>query len=163
VKKSWPALLLLPICGLALVPGIVVIPHSPPLDPCVGRNAELVIDGPSKRMWLCEAGRPVEELRVGLGRGGLDKRSRDDDRTPLGEYALGAPRRSGRFHIFIPIGYHGDDGIGIHGPVSWIRWLPGGATWFNRTRGCVEVADVATVERVASWVRQGRAKNISLR
>ena len=120
-------------------------------------------------MWLCEGGRSVEELRIGIGRGGLDKQGHGDNKTPVGEYALGAPRPSERFYVFIPVeyptaeqrrlGFSGGD-IGIHGPVTWIRWLPGGATWFNRTRGCIEVSSVADIERVAAWVRQGKVRKI---
>jgi hypothetical protein len=154
-----------------LVPGILVIPRFAPADPCRGRDAQLVVHGPSKHLWLCEDGRATAQLRVGLGRGGLGKRAHEDNKTPIGEYALGDPRPSARFHAFIPVGYPtaeqrrlgytGSD-VGIHGPVTWMRWSPFGATWFNRTRGCIEVDSAATIEQVAAWVRQGRAKTIRI-
>jgi hypothetical protein len=165
------ALLLIPIGGVLLMPGMVVIPRRPPEEPCLGRTAEFVVHGGSKRMWLCEGGQAVESFRVGVGRGGLGKRVQGDNKTPLGEYSLGAPHASERFHLFIPVGYptaeqrrQGFSGadVGIHGPVTWIRWLPGGGTWVNRTRGCIEVGSAETVERVAAWVRSGRVRKVYL-
>src|SRR5437870_10305353 len=105
MRRRWPLFLLAPLGGLFFVPGIIVVPYFPPSSPCAGRSAQLVVDGRSKHMWLCEGGRPVEEMRVGVGRGGLGKRSQGDNRTPVGEYGLGLPRPSERFHIFIPVGY----------------------------------------------------------
>jgi murein L,D-transpeptidase YafK len=149
----------------------VVVPHGRPEAPCAGRDAELVVHGLSKRLWLCEGGKPVEELRVGIGRAGLGKRSQGDNRTPLGEYGLGTPHASTRFHLFVPVGYptaeqrragYSGADVGIHGPVTWMRWLPGGGTWFNRTRGCIEVGSVTDIERVAGWVRQGRVTKVYL-
>jgi hypothetical protein len=162
----------LALIGIPLaVPGIVVIPGRAPADPCAGHSREFVVDGRSKGMWLCESGQPSESFRVGLGRGGLGKRVHDDNKTPVGEYALGTPHASERFHRFTPVGYPTRDqarqgysgaDVGIHGPVTWIRWLPGGGTWFNRTRGCIEVGSARDADRIAAWVREGRVRQISI-
>jgi murein L,D-transpeptidase YafK len=123
-------------------------------------------------MWVCQRGIAVETFRVGLGRGGFGKRAQGDDKTPLGEYALGEPRASRRFHLFVPVGYPTADqrrggftggDVGVHGPTSWFRWLPGGATWFNRTRGCIELGSTIEIEQVAQWVRSGKVIRIIIR
>ena len=151
------------------VPGMLVVPRPAPADPCSGQDAALVVDTGSKRMWVCQQGVAVEAFRVGLGRGGFGKRAQGDNKTPLGEYKLGAPRVSPRFHLFIPVGYPTAEqwqrgfrggGVGVHGPTSWIRWLPGRATWFNRTRGCIELGSTSEIEKVAQWVRDGKVKRI---
>jgi L,D-transpeptidase catalytic domain len=172
MRLKWiAAVLAVPLIGVFLMPGMVVIPRPAPTSPCEGRSAELVVHAGSKRMWFCEGGQSVETFRVGLGRGGVGKRNHNDDKTPLGEYSLGAPHASPRFHLFVPVGYptaeqrregYSGSDVGIHGPVTWMRWSPVGATWVNRTRGCIEVAGTAEIERVAGWVRSGRVKKIYL-
>jgi len=130
--------------------------------PCPPTGARLLVDTNAHVMCLCRDGRVEGMFRVALGRRGLDKRIEGDGRTPLGAYPLGVARRSGRYAIFIPVGYPtqeqkrsgyiGGD-IGIHGPHIGFAWLRHATVWVNWTRGCIAVATAAEAERVAAWIR----------
>ena len=118
-----------------------------------------------------ETGRPVAEYRVALGRGGTGKHVQGDEKTPLGTYALGAPRPSSRFGTFIPVayptpeqqlqGFTGGD-VGIHGPDRRFRWVGRATAWFDWTAGCIALGTDEEVLAVAAWMR-GRAATISIR
>ena len=93
----------------------------------------------------------------------MDKKRAGDRRTPLGTYVLGAPRPSGRFGIFIPIGYptpeqasEGRSGgdLGIHGPPRGKAEPEWPTTAFDWTKGCVATGTDADVEVIASFVRE---------
>src|SRR6516162_9899041 len=94
-------------------------------DPCSRYDTAVVVDVQARSLRLCELGATQANYPVALGRGGTGKRTLGDRKTPLGWYALGEPRLSDRFGVFIPISYptldqrkRGFTGgeIGIHGP-----------------------------------------------
>ncbi|MBF0153976.1 MAG: L,D-transpeptidase [Magnetococcales bacterium] len=121
------------VCSLFLVACSVQPPVSPPVVPptsarhqaCPLGVSVVLVDTSAHRLSLCHAGHEEAAFRVALGRGGIDKRVRGDERTPLGRYYLGLGRHSDSFHLFLPVGYPtteqarlgytGSD-IGIHGP-----------------------------------------------
>src|SRR6266508_4062094 len=72
---------------------------------CAADGDLVVVETRAHTLWLCSEHRAVARIRIALGRGGLDKAREGDGRTPLGTYALGAPKTSSRFRTFIPIGY----------------------------------------------------------
>lgn len=90
------------------VPAAVEPPvvFSPQLPPC--RRIERIEVSRAQRLLraTCEGGGRLE-LRVALGRDGeAPKSSEGDWRTPQGDYRVsGPPRRSRRYHLFIPIDY----------------------------------------------------------
>src|SRR5262245_47190353 len=99
---------------------------------CPTKGAIIFVETQERRLYLCENSEIVNSYRVALGRGGIGKHTHGDNKTPLGSYRLDSPRASERFHLFIPIGYptsdqkkHGysGDGVGIHGPVRYLKWL----------------------------------------
>ena len=157
------------IVVLATVPVLAFGDAAP--DPCSSREPQVVVVTKDHRLWLCEAGRPVASFHVALGRGGTEKRVQGDNKTPLGSYALGAPRLSSRFGNFIPVeyptpeqrrlGFTGSD-VGIHGPDRRFRWAGRLNTWFDWTAGCVALATDDEIQVVTSWV-QNRKPNISIR
>jgi murein L,D-transpeptidase YafK len=122
----------------------------------------VVIHLSERTLHLCEAGLPAGKYRVAIGKGGAGKRSEGDSKTPIGEYALGAPRASSSFGIFIPISYptasQRRDGctgsaIGIHGPsrtFAWAGWMNTAADW---TEGCIAVASDEAINEIAAWVQ----------
>lgn len=129
---------------------------------CAGRERVLV-QAKAHRMLLCSGGGVDGELAVALGRGGIDKRAEGDNRTPLGQYPLGAPRASKEFGTFIPVGYptaaqraagYSGGAVGIHGPKRGWRWLGGAARWLDWTRGCIALPHDEEVERVVAWLRR---------
>jgi len=132
---------------------------------CPTAGALVVVSTGDHRLTLCDAGRMIASYRVALGRGGTKKRARGDDRTPLGAYAVGEPRASTRFGMFIPIayptaeqrqqGYTGSE-IGIHGPDRRLRWMGRANTWLDWTAGCVALSSDADVNAVASFVQRSR-------
>lgn len=129
---------------------------------CAGQAALLHVDGARHQLTLCEAGRVVATAKVALGRGGLGKRKEGDGKTPVGRYALGAPRPSEKYGQFIPVGYPtaaeraagatGGD-IGVHGPRRGARWLGAANAWADWTRGCIALATDAELAVVVAWVR----------
>src|SRR5689334_14271887 len=72
-------------------------------NPCAGRGTSLIVLTEEGRMYLCERDKPIGHYAVSLGRRGTEKEKRGDLRTPLGTYALGTPRRSEKFGMFIPV------------------------------------------------------------
>jgi murein L,D-transpeptidase YafK len=101
----------------------VALASNPPV--CFERGTSIVVRTDEHELYLCEQGKLVETYGVALGKGGVNKRRRGDNKTPLGTYALGAPRKSTKFGLFIPVayptaeqrgkGFTGGD-IGVHGP-----------------------------------------------
>ena len=132
-----------------------------PPDPCPAEGTLVLVHSSSHSLWLCRGGRPEARYQVALGRGGMDKRREGDERTPSGRYALGLPRASSSFHLFVPVGYptkeqrtEGRTGgaIGIHGPDSRTRLLGSLTTWIDWTAGCIAVGTTTDIDEVAAWV-----------
>jgi murein L,D-transpeptidase YafK len=134
---------------------------------CAVRGHVVLVDAKTRTLSLCSEGRALESFRVALGRGGVGKAREGDRRTPLGTYALGKPRRSDRYGVFIPLAYptaaqrkRGLTGsnVGIHGPrqaLSWLGWATARTDW---TAGCVATGTRAEVDRVAAFVRERRTR-----
>lgn len=138
-----------------------------PPEPCAGRGTVLYVEAAQRMLWLCEAGKAREALPVALGRGGLDKRVEGDAKVPLGEYLLGAPRRSQAYGLFIPVGYptpgqrrQGFTGgaIGVHGPPRAYQGPE--STSIDWTLGCIAVGTDDEIHRVAAWVEAARPRRI---
>lgn len=64
----------------------------PPHAPCRVSGAALQVDSSVRVLSLCRNGVEEASFRVALGRGGLDKRSEGDGRTPRGQYRLESAR-----------------------------------------------------------------------
>ncbi len=128
-------------------------------NPCASYGTALYVNAAERRLYLCENAVSKEVLPVALGRGGTDKRKQGDAKLPLGEYALGQPRPSRDFHLFIPVGYPtaeqrrrgftGGD-VGVHGPARVARGPL--TTMVDWTLGCVAVGTDEEIDRVARWV-----------
>lgn len=123
------------------------------------------------RLLLCRSGALDRVYPVALGRGGVGKRKVNDNRTPAGAYALGAPRPSKRFGTFIAIGYPTHEqrrlgfsggGIGVHGPDRRFAWAGRANTVVDWTRGCIATASYEAIDEIARWVIRERARVIHL-
>ncbi|MCJ7546019.1 MAG: L,D-transpeptidase family protein [Deltaproteobacteria bacterium] len=140
--------------------------------PCQGNNVSVVVDTGPHKLWLCEGNKVVKEFKIALGRGGIDKRKRGDNKTPLGGYPLGTPQPSNKFAIFIPIGYPtgkqrakgftGSD-IGIHGPSRIFKWLGRITTWFDWTQGCIAVGTDDDISEIARWMKEKQVSKIIIK
>lgn len=156
---------------VALALGLMVLAFAPragadePLAaalPCPEEGDVVTVIAQKHELWLCQQGLPVGRFRVALGRGGVDKRREGDLRTPVGTYALGIPRPSVRFGVFIPIdyptveqvsqGFTGSE-IGIHGPPRGVAEPDYPITYVDWTRGCIATARDAEIEFIADFVR----------
>lgn len=139
------------------------------VDPCRGRGTVLLVRADAHRLDVCVEGTSTIRHRVALGRRGVDKRREGDERTPLGTYAIGSPRRSSDFHRFIPVryptaaqrreGYTGS-AIGVHGPARRSAWLGRATTWVDWTAGCIAVGSDESIDDVAARVRRRRITSI---
>jgi murein L,D-transpeptidase YafK len=132
----------------------------------------VVVETTARAVFLCEQERSVRRFAAHLGRGGTGKRREGDGKVPLGRYALGTPRPSARFGIFIPIGYptaeqsalgYTGGAVGMHGPHRWLRWLGRLVNRFASTAGCVGVATDGDIAAIADWVRRSGASGIWIR
>jgi murein L,D-transpeptidase YafK len=140
--------------------------------PCQGRTVSVVVETGPHKLSLCEDNKVVKEFKIALGRGGVDKRKRGDNKTPLGEYPLGIPQPSNKFGIFIPIGYPtntqrakgftGSD-IGIHGPSHIGKWLGRITTWFDWTQGCIAVGTDDDILEIARWTKEKQVRKIIIK
>jgi murein L,D-transpeptidase YafK len=162
-------LVLASILGAALAALAVRRLAAAPAAPCPPTGTLVAVHSADHRLQLCRAGRVEGSFRVALGRGGLDKRREGDGRTPVGRYALGAPRASERFHRFVPVGYpsasqraEGRTGsaIGVHGPDARFRWLGVASAWVDWTDGCIAVATRGEIDAIAGWVTRAEARTI---
>jgi hypothetical protein len=130
---------------------------------CAAEGDVVVVETRAHELWLCSRHRALASFKVALGRGGVGKAREGDGRTPLGSYALGAPRPSARFGTFIPVGYPtseqrargltGKD-VGIHGPERRAAWLGSLSTWFDWTAGCVATGTDDELAVIAAFVRE---------
>jgi hypothetical protein len=153
-------------CGVGLLSARAAAAADQGASPCPPAGETVLVLTEARALWLCTGGEPEARFTVALGRGGIGKRRRGDGRTPLGSYALGAPRPSARYGTFIPISYptaaqasHGFTGsaVGIHGPP---RGMEAGAypvTELDWTLGCIATGTDAEVEAIAGFVRAHRA------
>jgi hypothetical protein len=116
-----------------------------------------------RELWLCRDGAVAARFEVALGQGGIDKRKKGDRRTPLGTYALGTPRPSGKFGLFIPIVYptpeqaaQGQTGgdVGIHGPPRKLPEPAYPSTAYDWTLGCVATGTDLEIQAIADFVRE---------
>ena len=139
---------------------------------CAGADAHVVVETATHELTLCEQGHATAMFDVRLGRGGVGKKKEGDAKTPLGTYALGEPRPSTQFGLFIPIGYptpeqrrHGYTGgdVGVHGPHRWVRWLGALVNTFDSSDGCVGLATDREINTIAAWVTKVHAHSIEIR
>src|SRR5262245_47889793 len=70
---------------------------------CATSGGALQVGSSARVVSLCSNGVEEGSLRVALGRGGPDKRSEGDGRTPRGRYKLQLARHSTRYHLFLPV------------------------------------------------------------
>jgi L,D-peptidoglycan transpeptidase YkuD (ErfK/YbiS/YcfS/YnhG family) len=141
------------------------VPHA--ACPTVGVVVQ--VDTAAHVLSLCRAGREDASFRVALGRGGVDKKAEGDGRTPRGRYPLDPARSSGRYHLFLPVGYPTSDqakrgftgsAIGVHGPHVAFVWLGSATAWPDWTLGCIALGTRQQVERVSRWVNENGAAEI---
>jgi murein L,D-transpeptidase YafK len=142
-------------------------------SPCGPNETSVVVDTRAHQLHLCRAGKIDGTFAVALGTRGAGKQREGDSRTPLGRYALGPPRASQQFHIFVPVHYPtpaqsrlGFTGgaIGIHGPPRGYATLAQLAMLVSRdwTAGCIAVATDEEIDAVAAWVRKQEVKDVRL-
>lgn len=139
-------------------------------DPCAARETSIVVDVEMRRLWLCKENAVSGEFPVALGRKGSGKRLAGDDKTPIGDYALGTPRPSKQFGTFIPIGYPTEEqrkrgatgkDVGLHGPKRDFAWAGRMITSINWTRGCIAVSD-DDIDEIARWIENEKPSSIHI-
>lgn len=158
---------MLQVMSAALVLITGVSPPAPGSDPCAGRGTVLLVQARQRVMSTCERGRRTGAYRVALGSGGVGKRAEGDKKLPVGRYALGSPRPSRGWHLFIPIGYptpaqrkagYTGASVGIHGPP---RCCHGPSlTDFDWTYGCIALGTDTELDEIAAWITRRRGVTI---
>lgn len=141
---------------------------------CRPGETAVVVDTITHRLTLCELGRATAAFPVALGSGGTDKRRRGDNKTPLGVYALGAPRASQDFHLFVPVAYptaaqarlgYTGSAIGLHGPPRRFAGLLAILVPIplpDWTAGCIAVRTDEEIDSIAAWLRARSNPHIRL-
>jgi len=141
-------------------------------EPCKGLDTALIVDTSSHTMWMCQKSDAIAEFRVAIGQCGVEKRGKGDKKTPRGEFDLGIPRPSGKFRLFIPIGYpnaeqsskgYSGGNIGIHGPHRGSLWLGKDSSKVDWTHGCIAVGTDEDILTVAQWVKDQGVKKVIIR
>jgi murein L,D-transpeptidase YafK len=146
---------------------VVAVVTSPvvltPPAPCPETGNVVAVSTRKRELWLCRDGAVAARFEVALGQGGLDKRKKGDRRTPLGTYALGTPRPSGRYGVFIPVLYptaeqaaqgHTGGDVGIHGPPRKLPEPEYPTTAYDWTLGCVATGTDSEIQAIADFVRE---------
>ena len=141
-------------------------------EPCPVSGSVVQVDTGARVLSLCSAGHEEASFRVALGRGGVDKRTQGDGRTPRGRFTLAAGRPSRRYHLFLPVGYPTSEqvklgfsgsAIGVHGPHVAFAWLGNASAWTNWTEGCIALPTRGAIEKVAHWVAAEHVSDIIIR
>lgn len=131
-------------------------------SPCPILGEVVTVIARKRELWLCDQGTAVARFQVAMGWGGVDKRRQGDGRTPLGTYALGSPRPSSRFGVFIPIDYPTPDqaangftgsNVGIHGPPRGQTVPDYPTTAIDWTDGCIATGVDEDIDAIAEFVR----------
>jgi murein L,D-transpeptidase YafK len=141
---------------------------------CVDTSVHIVVDTETTTMALCRDGQLDKQFAVNIGAGGTGKTKQGDRKTPLGTYALQAPRASTKgFTWFVPVGYptaaqkkQGFTGsaIGVHGPPDWMPQAVIDVAFFTPwTDGCIMVRTTQEIEEVRSWALSHKPKTIVIR
>ena len=134
---------------------------------CTERGAVVTVIVRKRELWLCEDGMAVRTFHVALGRGGIDKHRKGDGRTPVGSYALGLPRPSSQYGVFIPIVYPNADQaaqgftgseVGSHGPPRGLSEPEYPTTAVDWTQGCIATGTDEEVGAIAEFVRARRPR-----
>lgn len=150
--------------------GLITLLYGPPArgdrplaaSLCPDTGSVVAVSARKRELWLCDEGFPLAKFRVALGRGGVDKHREGDGRTPLGTYALGSPRASIQYGVFIPIEYptreqaaQGFTGgsVGIHGPPRGLEDVQYYVTSLDWTRGCIATGLDSDIALIADFVR----------
>ncbi|MEK7355696.1 MAG: L,D-transpeptidase family protein [Bdellovibrionota bacterium] len=149
-----------------------IVRQMPVNDPCVGKGTSLYVSSTFRTLFICENGVAVDNYDVSLGKSGIGKTTKDDNKTPIGTYSLGSPRESEKFGLFIPVGYptkaqreqgFTGEAIGIHGPARQFRCIGFLNVVFDWTAGCMAVADDGFIMRIARWVDAHPKAKITIR
>jgi len=132
-------------------------------DPCAGRGTVLLVQVRQRVMSTCARGLRTGAYRVSMGQGGIGKQRAGDNKLPLGRYALGQPRASRGWHLFIPIGYptavqrkagYTGSAVGIHGPPRCCQGPT--ITDTDWTYGCLALGTDKELDQIAAWVKLER-------
>jgi len=138
-------------------------PPAPPPALCPRTGNAIAVSTRKRELWLCRDGAVAARFEVALGQGGIDKQKKGDRRTPLGTYALGTPRPSGRYGVFIPVVYptpeqaaqgHTGGDVGIHGPPRKLPEPEYPSTAYDWTLGCVATGTDSEIQAIADFVRE---------
>ena len=130
------------------------------------------VDTTAHRLALCENTKLIDSFVIRIGRSGTGKTREADGKTPLGSYALFAPRASAQFGTFIPVGYPTQEqrragftggAVGVHGPTRAVRAIGAFTNLFDTTDGCVGVGTDEEMSRVAAFVRTRKVSQIVLK
>jgi hypothetical protein len=151
------------VASLAPAAPVTAAASAAPASWCPETGDVVTVITRKRELWLCRDGAVAARFEVALGQGGLDKRKKGDKRTPLGTYALGTPRPSGKFGLFIPIVYptpeqaaQGQTGgdVGIHGPPRKLPEPAYPSTAYDWTLGCVATGTDSEIQAIADFVRE---------
>ena len=157
------------------------LPGEAAASPCAGKGNSMVVRTSVHLLLLCKNDSVVRAYPVSIGAAGTPKRVSGDRKTPVGTYRLGAPRRSRKFHLTIPIAYptaeqrrqgYTGGSIGLHGPganrpadtrtengprAAGPGEEPGIRSGNrDRTGGCIEVDTNREIEEIVDWARRER-------
>jgi murein L,D-transpeptidase YafK len=139
--------------------------------PCPATGDLIAVATKEHKLHLCRKGGLERSFPIAHGSGGTGKVKAGDKKTPLGSYALGAPRTSPQFGTFIPVsyptpqqrakGFTGGD-IGIHGPKRGFRFLGSLNVKVDWTLGCIAVASDEEIAAIAAQVRAVPAARVAI-
>jgi len=142
-------------------------------NPCAKVSKSIYVDTSTRLLYLCKDGSPDGTYKVSLGRKGVGKTRQGDEKTPLGTYSLGHPRKSNEgFGTFINVGYptraqrskgYTGSAIGVHGPKQKLRFFGPLSSFVDWTAGCIALATNKEMTEIAKWVKKNRVGKIHVR
>ena len=114
---------------------------------CPNQESRVIVLAKSHKLFLCEDSKVVKTN-------------------------LSAPRKSGQFGIFIPVGYpniqernlgYTGGSIGIHGPIRWARFLGSLVNWFDTTKGCIGIASDKEMKEISDWMIKTKTSVVEIK
>ena len=166
-------LIVLALCGLAVLPSRLLAAGDPPLRPSAKADKVVVLKS-ERKLLLMKGAEVLKTYRISLGGSPVGPKIRQgDQKTPEGQYVLDRRNAKSQFHKSIHISYPNAADLAraqrlgvspggnlfIHGLPNRVRWVAAGHRVRDWTDGCIAVTN-AEMDEIWRAVADGTAIEI---
>lgn len=128
----------------------------------------MIVETLNRTLKICQDEIVLKRFPISIGKNGIDKKRKGDNKTPLGLYPLNEPRPSVIFKFFTPVDYptidqilsgYSGNSIGIHGPRRGSRNLH----IIDWTEGCIATEKDDDIMEIMKWIKELRINYVLIR